>query len=74
MTKIGGILLFFGIGSIVLNYMGMEFQILMWIDNWGLSTGMAIRIGFAVLGAILLILGMVGSKQPVQQDPPTTNE
>lgn len=57
MKKIGIYLAIFGIGSIVLNLIGMEFSILMWIDNWGLEVGWAIRGGMIVLGAILFLLG-----------------
>lgn len=35
MKSLGISLVIFGIGSLLLNLMGMEFKILMWIDNWG---------------------------------------
>lgn len=62
MKKFGGYLLFFGIGSILLNLMGREFSLLMWIDNWGIEAGWAIRGSFIVLGAILFIVGMLQEK------------
>ena len=61
MKQIGGLLLFFGLGSMVLYLLEMEFIVLQWIDTWGVETGWAIRIGMAVIGAILLF---VASRKP----------
>ena len=58
-------LVIFGIGSIVLNFLGMEFKILMWIETWGSEVAWAIRIGLAVVGAVLLVLG---SRQAEKQE------
>ena len=66
MKKIGGYLLFFGIGSIVLNLVGFEFILLMWIDSWGAEIGWGIRIGFIALGAIMMVLG---PKEEVESEP-----
>lgn len=60
MKSIGGLLLLFGLGSIVLYFLNMNFKLLMWIENWGPNVGWGIRIGMAVVGAILFI---VASKQ-----------
>jgi hypothetical protein len=57
MKTFGGYLLFFGIGSILLHFIGMQFKLLSWIDAWGDTTGWAIRIGIAVVGALLWFLG-----------------
>ena len=57
MKSIGGLLFFFGLGSIVLNLMGMEFKLLMWIDNWGVQAGWFIRGGMALVGGALWLLG-----------------
>jgi hypothetical protein len=57
MKQIGGLLLFLGVGSMVLYFLQMEFMLLQWIDNWGFETGWAIRIGMAVIGAILFFIG-----------------
>lgn len=57
MKQIGGLLLFFGLGSMVLYFLQMEFILLQWIDMWGTETGWAIRIGLAVVGAILFFIG-----------------
>jgi len=57
MKNIGGILVLFGAGSFVLNMLGREFSLLMWIDNWGPTAGMAIRIGMVIVGAGLWLMG-----------------
>jgi hypothetical protein len=54
MKKIGGYLLFFGIGSILLDLVGLQFIILSWIDHWGETTGWEIRIGMIVLGGLMM--------------------
>ena len=61
MKGLGGLLVLFGAGSIVLNLMGREFQLLMWIDTWGEGVGWAIKIGLIVVGAGLWL--MAGGKQ-----------
>lgn len=58
MQGIGGFLMLMGAGSFVLNLIGMEFRLLMWIDLWGPTVGMAIRIGLMVVGALLFFLGL----------------
>lgn len=57
MKKVGGYLFFFGVGSIVLYFLDMEFIILSWIDMWGPTTGWAIRIAMSVVGGVLWLLG-----------------
>ena len=57
MKTLGGWLFFFGIGSMVLNYLGREFVLLSWIDTWGPTVGWGLRIGLAVVGAALWLLG-----------------
>jgi len=46
-----------GIGSILLNLIGYEFVLLMWVDNWGPTVGWAIRGAAIVIGAVLFFLG-----------------
>lgn len=60
MKSFGSLLLFFGIGSIVLNFVGYEFTLLGWIDNWGETVGWAIRGGMIVLGGALYFLAPAG--------------
>lgn len=57
MKLIGGLLLFFGLGSIILYFLEMQFTLMQWVDNWGSETGWAIRVGMAVVGAILFFIG-----------------
>jgi hypothetical protein len=52
MQKIGFYLMFFGIGSIILNFFGLEFQILMWLGE-----GYTGRLIIAGVGLLLIILG-----------------
>ncbi|HJW46378.1 MAG TPA: hypothetical protein VJ484_07795 [Lysobacter sp.] len=57
MKSIGSLLFVFGAGSVVLNLLGMEFTLLSWIDTWGATTGIAIRVGLIVVGAALWFIG-----------------
>lgn len=57
MRSIGGLMFFFGVGSIVLHFMERNFTVLSWIDNWGPNVAWAIRIGFAVVGGGLWLAG-----------------
>lgn len=49
----GGLMVFLGIASFVLQFMGTELTMLAWIDTWGSSAAHAIRIGLIVVGAVL---------------------
>ncbi|MDR2012474.1 MAG: hypothetical protein LBQ20_05425 [Rhodanobacter sp.] len=62
MKQLGGYLFFFGVGSIVLNFLNMEFRILSWIDSWGVTVGWLIRIGLALVGGILWFFGNKSEK------------
>jgi hypothetical protein len=57
MKTIGLYLVIGGVGSIVLNLVGYEFVVLMWIDTWGETVGWAIRGSAIIVGAILWFLG-----------------
>ena len=57
MKRVGGIMFFFGIGSIVLYFLNMQFILLAWIDLFGETAAWAIRIGLAVVGGILWLKG-----------------
>ncbi len=56
MRQLGAILVIFGLGSFILNMMGLEFTLLAWIDNWGRATGTGIRFGMIALGAVLFFM------------------
>jgi len=57
MKGIGGLLVLLGAGSFVLNMMEREFIVISWIDNWGPTVGMAIRVAMVVVGAVLWFTG-----------------
>lgn len=61
MKTVGGYLFFFGAGSIALDFVGMEFILMSWIDNWGSSVGWSIRIGMAVVGGAMWLLAPAAS-------------
>lgn len=50
MKNIGWYLIIFGVGSIVLNYFGYEFKILMWMGE-----GYLLRGAIAIIGLLLVI-------------------
>ena len=58
MKNLGIYLLIAGIGSILLNQVGYEFKLLMWVDNWGATTGWAIRGGAIAMGIVLFVAGI----------------
>lgn len=53
MQGIGSLLFLGGIISTVLYFINMELMLLMWIDNWGETTGWIIRIAMIIVGAAL---------------------
>ena len=57
MQGIGGLLVFFGAGSFILNMMGREFALTSWIDNWGQTPGIGIRVAMILVGAALWFMG-----------------
>jgi hypothetical protein len=46
--------------------LGYEFTLISWIDNWGETTGMAIRVGMAVVGAALWLVGRKREAAPAR--------
>lgn len=57
MKSIGGWMVIFGAGSFVLGFIGYEFTLLMWIDNWGPAVGLIIRLALIVIGSALWLSG-----------------
>lgn len=58
MRSIGGLLLLFGIGSLVLDYFNIVFKVIAWIPSVvGEGNETWVYIGLAVVGAILYFLG-----------------
>lgn len=72
MKSLGFWLFVFGAGSFLLNHFGREFRLLSWVDNWGPSVGMAIRVGLIVVGAALWLLGRK-QEQPAETTASTDN-
>ncbi len=65
MKSLGGYLFFFGVGSIVLYFLQMEFILLAWVDMWGPTIGWSIRIGMAVVGGLLWLVGYNQEKKEI---------
>lgn len=57
MKQIGGYMFFFGVGSIVLYFLNMEFILLAWIDTWGEPVAWSIRGVLTVAGGIMWFIG-----------------
>ena len=64
MQSLGSLLVLLGAGSYVLHMINMEFILVSWVDNWGVSTGNGIRIGMIVVGAILWFVGRQSAARP----------
>lgn len=67
MQAIGGLLVLLGAGSFAIHFIGREFTLLSWVDNWGEGVGNGIRIAMIVIGGILWLLGR---QQGVRQENP----
>jgi len=70
--RLGLYLVIFGVGSMILSFMNMEFVILAWIDHWGPTVGWGIRIAMAVVGLILMLAA--GSNKAVATAPAQQTE
>lgn len=57
MKNIGGLMVLFGGGSMLLGFIGYEFSLMMWVDNWGTGVGWVIRAAVIVVGAVLWFKG-----------------
>ena len=57
LKSLGSTMLFFGIGSMILNFIYVEFLLMMWVDLWGPEVGWAIRVAMIVVGALLWFFG-----------------
>lgn len=57
MKTVGIWFMVFGFGSMALNFFGMEFKLLMWVDSWGPTVGWAIRAAIAIAGVAMFVLG-----------------
>lgn len=68
MRQIGTYIAIFGIGSVILSFLDMNFTLLMWIDSWGETTGWIIRVSLIVLGAILFFTGSPETESETVQE------
>jgi hypothetical protein len=57
MKGLGALLMFLGIGSIVLSFTNYEFRLLSFIDTWGDTVAWCIRGGLVLVGAALFFRG-----------------
>ncbi len=57
MKNIGGLMVLFGVGSILLGFVGYEFSLMMWVDYWGTGVGWVIRGALIVVAAVLWLKG-----------------
>ena len=57
LKTIGGLLLFFGILSIVLDFFNAVPSVMAWIYNWGETTAWIIKIAFVIVGLLFTRLG-----------------
>ncbi|MFN8578988.1 MAG: hypothetical protein U0354_19340 [Candidatus Sericytochromatia bacterium] len=62
-SQLGVFFTIMGAGSFILNLIGFQFKLLIWIDHWGTSTGFLIRIGLIIVGAILFFVTLKPSEQ-----------
>jgi len=67
MKNIGMYLVIGGVGSILLNLVGYEFKLLMWIDNWGETVGWLIRGSAIVVGAGMFFLGKNAAPEETEE-------
>jgi hypothetical protein len=70
-SRLGRALLIFGVGSIVLSFLNMNFVILAWIDLWGDAVGWAIRLGMIGAGGVLLALPLLSRPSAVPTQTPS---
>jgi hypothetical protein len=63
MKSAGLYIALFGIGSIILHFINMEFRLLSWIENWGSGVAWAIRAAMIVVGAAIWFLAPSGESE-----------
>ncbi len=57
MRQLGGLMAFFGIFAIALDFVGRVPTVLMWIYYWGNGPAWGIKIALVVVGGLLWVLG-----------------
>ncbi len=63
LTVIGFVLLFLGLVSLVLNYVGVDIFFLAWLYELGVGLSFAIRLLMLILGFILIYVGQTNWEQ-----------
>ncbi len=58
MIRIGSALIFFGVGSFLLNLLEREFILMMWVDAFGPGIGIIIRLSMIVAGIALILMAL----------------
>ncbi len=58
MKSVGVYMVFFGLVSMVLQIIGMEFVLLSWINTWGKGSGWLIRIAFVIVGGAIVMYAL----------------
>ncbi|HCE45835.1 MAG TPA: hypothetical protein DET40_20005 [Lentisphaeria bacterium] len=74
MFLLGGMMIATGISSALLNLFGDNWKFLIWIDEWGASTGWIIRLAAIAVGGVLLVSGRVPSVDKASKAPMKTRE
>lgn len=68
MKLLGLILLFFGVGPAIADYLGRDIVAFAWIDNWGLEASLIIKSAMIAFGAALFL---PGEKAQQRKPPPS---
>jgi hypothetical protein len=66
MKSFGMWMVILSLGSFLLNFMGMDFMLVSWMDSWGATMGIVLRLVAAAIGAALWFFG---SKQDAGATP-----
>ena len=56
LTAIGFILFLTGMMALILSVVGAKLSFLVWIDNFGLTTGFVIRLLMIMAGVVLIVM------------------
>lgn len=72
MKLLGLILLFFGVGPAIAEYLGRDIVAFAWIDNWGVEASLIIKSAFIAFGAALFLPGEKPQRRPPQSVPSWT--
>jgi hypothetical protein len=57
MKSLGMWMVILALGSFLMHMANMDFILISWMDSWGESTGIVLRVVTAVVGAVLFVVG-----------------